>query len=73
MPEEMRDQSIECVDCKAQFVWTVGEQEFWVKKGLKNTPRRCRPCRGKKRERYGQAPTHQPPKADDHLIGQGEE
>jgi N-acetylglutamate synthase-like GNAT family acetyltransferase len=49
----MPDKSIECEDCKQPFVWTEGEQEFFMKKGFQ-TPKRCAGCREKraqKRER----------------------
>lgn len=38
------DQTIVCVDCGTAFVWTVGEQRFFLDHGFQ-TPKRCRPCR----------------------------
>lgn len=43
----MPDKSIECVDCKQNFIWTEGEQEFYTKKGF-TTPKRCESCREKR-------------------------
>ncbi len=40
----MKDKIIKCQDCQQEFVWTVGEQEFFKEKGLK-TPTRCMVCR----------------------------
>ena len=48
---EFQDRSITCVDCSEQFVWTVGEQVFFHDKGLKNEPKRCKPCKQAKNER----------------------
>ncbi|HEY9899528.1 MAG TPA: zinc-ribbon domain containing protein [Pantanalinema sp.] len=39
------EQTITCVDCGAQFPFTVSEQEFYAEKGFSNPPRRCKPCR----------------------------
>ncbi len=48
---EFADRSICCVDCGEQFVWTVGEQVFFHDKGLKNEPKRCKPCKQAKNDR----------------------
>lgn len=47
----MPDKNITCVDCKAEFVFTEGEQTFFKSKGLTNEPKRCGPCRAAKKER----------------------
>lgn len=39
------EQTLTCVDCGAQFPFTVSEQEFFAEKGFTNPPRRCKPCR----------------------------
>lgn len=44
----MEDKTIKCI-CGVEFVFTVGEQEFFKDKGF-NPPRRCADCRKKKRE-----------------------
>ena len=44
------DQQRQCADCGKQFVWTAGEQEFYMQKGLTHPPSRCPECRTKKRE-----------------------
>ena len=48
---ELQDRSIICVDCSKEFIWTVGEQVFFHDKGLKNEPKRCKPCKHAKNER----------------------
>ena len=48
---EHPDRSIKCVDCNEHFVWTSGEQAFFHDKGLKNEPKRCKPCKQAKNER----------------------
>jgi len=48
---EFQDRSITCVDCGEPFVWTSGEQVFFHDKGLKNEPKRCKPCKQAKNDR----------------------
>lgn len=39
------DITLECKDCGNEFVFTVGEQEFYAEKGFQNQPTRCKTCR----------------------------
>ena len=48
---EFQDRPIHCVDCGEDFTWTAGEQLFFHDKGLKNEPKRCKPCKQAKNER----------------------
>lgn len=41
----MEEKTFVCKDCGAEFVWTVGEQEFYAEKGFTNEPTRCPQCR----------------------------
>lgn len=41
----MQDKTLKCRDCGREFVWTVGEQEFYQQKGFTNEPTRCPECR----------------------------
>ena len=41
----MEDKTIVCKDCGKEFVFTVGEQEFYKEKGFDNEPTRCVSCR----------------------------
>jgi hypothetical protein len=36
--------ALECRECQQQFIWTVGQQEFYQQKGLTNVPTRCKEC-----------------------------
>jgi CxxC-x17-CxxC domain-containing protein len=56
---EFNDLVIGCNDCKQDFVWTAGEQQFFYDKGLKNPPKRCKPCKQAKNERIVAAQTAQ--------------
>ncbi len=42
---------IRCVDCGEDFLFTVGEQEFYKQHGLTNTPTRCKRCREARKSR----------------------
>jgi hypothetical protein len=44
----MEDKTLVCVDCGEEFVFTVGEQEFFAEKGFAE-PKRCKTCRDKKK------------------------
>ncbi|EKQ53796.1 MULTISPECIES: zinc-ribbon domain-containing protein [unclassified Clostridium] len=41
----MEDRTLVCKDCGKEFVFTVGEQEFYKEKGFDNDPVRCPECR----------------------------
>lgn len=40
-----QDRTILCKDCGRDFLFTVGEQEFYERKGFVNVPARCKTCR----------------------------
>ena len=42
---KIEDKKIICKDCGNEFVFTVGEQEFYKEKGFDNDPVRCADCR----------------------------
>ncbi|MEN6328633.1 MAG: zinc-ribbon domain containing protein [Syntrophomonas sp.] len=44
-----QDRTLVCQDCGQEFVFTVGEQEFYNEKGFENEPKRCRECRTNRR------------------------
>jgi hypothetical protein len=46
---EHKDKKIVCKDCKNEFTFTVGEQEFYESKGF-SEPVRCASCRAKRKE-----------------------
>lgn len=45
---EFVDRILKCADCGAEFVFSVGEQEFFQEKKFANDPRRCKECRAKR-------------------------
>ena len=50
----LEDKTLTCRECGQEFTFTVGEQEFYVSRGLQNEPRRCPECRvARRRERSG--------------------
>ena len=46
-----QDETLKCEDCGSEFVFSVGEQEFYAEKGLTNKPKRCPECRKNRRQR----------------------
>jgi len=48
MQSEFVDRLLTCVDCRSQFVFTAGEQIFFLDKQFKNDPKRCKPCKAKR-------------------------
>lgn len=51
----MEDRTLVCQDCGCEFTFTAGEQEFYKEKGFESDPKRCKPCRDKKKaERQNQ-------------------
>lgn len=45
MPFSGSDEEITCKGCGQPFVFTVGEQAFYDRKGFVEKPKRCPPCR----------------------------
>ena len=52
---ELQDRVLTCVDCGADFVFTVGEQIFFQDKQFKNLPKRCKACKQKRTPAQGAA------------------
>lgn len=52
--EERHDKTIVCKDCGKEFIFTVGEQEFYAEKGFQNEPVRCKECRQARKESRNQ-------------------
>ena len=46
----MTDKTLKCRDCGSEFVFSVGEQEFYKEKGFENEPTRCLACRRAKKQ-----------------------
>ncbi len=43
------DKTLVCKECGQEFVFTAGEQQFYVDHGFQNEPSRCAPCRRARR------------------------
>lgn len=46
----MKDKTLKCRDCAAEFVFTANEQAFYQEKGFENEPQRCPSCRAAKKQ-----------------------
>ena len=46
-----KDEDLVCADCSGDFVFTAGEQEFYLSKGFDNKPVRCKACKDAKKSR----------------------
>jgi len=44
---DLEDKTLVCKDCGNKFIWTAGEQKFFLDKGLQNIPKRCKVCTSK--------------------------
>jgi CxxC-x17-CxxC domain-containing protein len=49
-PPTGEDQTLDCVQCGSQFVFSKEEQEFFATKGLHAPPKRCKACRAERRK-----------------------
>lgn len=45
MNEVLEDKVLVCRECGQEFVFTAGEQEFYIEKGFQNEPKKCKSCR----------------------------
>lgn len=58
---EFEDKSLICRDCGSGFIFTAGEQGYYLEKGLFNQPQRCQGCRAnRRRERSSSEPAPVP-------------
>ncbi|MCL6635912.1 MAG: zinc-ribbon domain containing protein [Peptococcaceae bacterium] len=46
---------LNCKDCGRDFVFTVGEQEFFAGKGFQHDPSRCPECRAARKARKSES------------------
>ena len=53
---EFKDETIACVDCKNEFIFTANEQKFYAEKGFDNKPKRCKSCREIKKQNNNKKP-----------------
>ncbi len=45
----LSDKTLTCVECAQEFIFSVGEQEFFASRGYTNEPRRCTECRANRK------------------------
>ena len=45
---EFVDRILICADCGGEFIFTAGEQLFFLDKQFKNDPKRCKPCKSRR-------------------------
>lgn len=45
---EFVDRLLTCIDCGGEFIFTAGEQLFFLDKQFKNDPKRCKPCKSRR-------------------------
>ena len=45
----LSDKTLTCVECRNDFTFSVGEQEFFASRGFTNEPTRCPQCRAARR------------------------
>lgn len=49
------DRGITCRDCRVEFVFTAGEQEFYAQRGFSEAPKRCPGCRAARKSQRSAA------------------
>jgi len=50
---EFVDRLLTCADCGGEFIFTAGEQLFFLDKQFKNDPKRCKPCKSRRSAQQG--------------------
>jgi len=46
---EFEEKTLVCEDCGEEFIFSADEQQFFHEKGFENLPKRCKPCRQRKK------------------------
>jgi CxxC-x17-CxxC domain-containing protein len=57
---EFVDRLLTCADCGGEFIFTAGEQLFFLDKQFKNDPKRCKPCKSRRSAQGATATTGGP-------------
>jgi CxxC-x17-CxxC domain-containing protein len=57
---EFVDRLLTCADCGGEFIFTAGEQLFFLDKQFKNDPKRCKPCKSRRSSQTASATTGGP-------------
>ena len=45
---QLADRVLKCIDCSVEFVFTAGEQLFFLERNFKHDPKRCKLCKAKR-------------------------
>ncbi len=45
---ELEDKNITCADCDACFIFSIGEQVFYIQHRIRTIPQRCKSCRDRR-------------------------
>ena len=48
-----QDETLTCLDCGREFIFSASEQAFFAERGFQNKPTRCLECRRNKRASTG--------------------
>jgi CxxC-x17-CxxC domain-containing protein len=48
------DKTLTCVDCGAQFTFSIEDQEYHASRGFTNEPKRCSSCRQARKAERGE-------------------
>jgi CxxC-x17-CxxC domain-containing protein len=54
---EYVDKTLSCVDCGAEFTFSITEQEYHASRGFTNEPKRCLDCRQARKAQRGDSST----------------
>jgi len=46
--QKFSDRDIKCESCGLMFVFSAGEQQFFLEKGFTNDPKHCKQCKAKR-------------------------
>lgn len=49
-PMEFADKDLRCITCDAEFVFSAGEQQFFLGRGFTNLPKHCKQCKANRTE-----------------------
>lgn len=47
-----KDKILICVDCKEEFAFTIGAQEYFAERGFTEDPKRCRTCYAEYKQKH---------------------
>lgn len=50
------EKTLECVDCGESFAHSAEDQAYYAERGFSHEPKRCRPCRQKRKASRGRGP-----------------